>query len=86
MNDDFLVLYSDIYSDVDLANLMDFHCNNNADLTTVVHPNNHPYDSDIVIFDDITNRVQRINPHVSRNSVEVYLIWLTLLNMLLVRV
>ena len=71
MNDDFLLLYSDIYTDVDLANLMQFHSANNADLTTVVHPNNHPFDSDIALFDDITNRVQRINPHVGRNSGEV---------------
>lgn len=71
MRDNFLVLYADIYSDVNLSNVMDFHCHENADFTTVVHPNNHPYDSDIVVFDAGSNIVRNIKSHKERSANEI---------------
>ena len=30
---------------------MNFHNRNNADITLFVHPNSHPYDSDVIVTD-----------------------------------
>jgi len=44
----FLVLYGDVMIDMDLDRLFQFHTSKNADATLVVHPNDHPYDSDLL--------------------------------------
>jgi histidinol-phosphate phosphatase family protein len=46
--DEFLVLYSDLMLDMDLDRLFAFHRNSMAVCTLVVHPNDHPEDSDLV--------------------------------------
>ena len=56
LDDEFLVIYGDIIFDIDLARLADFHSSRGAVATLVVHPNDHPYDSDIVEVDD-TGRI-----------------------------
>lgn len=48
MADSFLVLYGDTYVDVDLRAIWNFHRLNLADGTLLLHPNSHPYDSDLV--------------------------------------
>jgi histidinol-phosphate phosphatase family protein len=52
LNESFLILYGDVFADINIEKLRNFHTNKNADLTMVVHPNDHPYDSDIVILDE----------------------------------
>ena len=52
LTDTFLVLYADVYTTVNLINLLNFHKSNRADISIVVHPNDHPYDSDLVCVDD----------------------------------
>jgi mannose-1-phosphate guanylyltransferase / phosphomannomutase len=47
----FLVLYGDIFIECDLARLYAEHANSGAMATLVVHPNDHPYDSDLVEVD-----------------------------------
>lgn len=47
--DCFFFTYCDIYFDIDLKKLVDFHGKNNSDLTLVAHPNDHPQDSDLVV-------------------------------------
>ena len=47
----FLVLYGDTYVDVDLRRLWDTHRQAGADATLFVHPNDHPFDSDLVEVD-----------------------------------
>ena len=49
--DPFLVLYGDVMINMDLNRLIAFHENKNADATLVVHPNDHPYDSDLLAVD-----------------------------------
>lgn len=49
--DTFLVLYGDTYLDVDLRRLADIHRQRRADATLLVHPNDHPFDSDLVELD-----------------------------------
>jgi histidinol-phosphate phosphatase family protein len=48
----FLVLYGDTYLDVDLRRIWDVHVKREADATLFVHPNDHPYDSDLLELDD----------------------------------
>ena len=52
LKEPFLVLYGDVLMDMDLSRLVAFHQNKNADATLVVHPNDHPYDSDLLAVDN----------------------------------
>lgn len=52
IREDFLLCMGDILFDIDIQRLGKFHHNKNALATLVVHPNSHPYDSDIVVMDD----------------------------------
>ena len=48
LDDDFLVFYGDTIMDVDLSALAGFHAEHRPVATLVVHPNSHPYDSDLL--------------------------------------
>ncbi len=48
---EFLVLYGDVLVNMDLRRLLDAHRATGAAATLVVHPNDHPYDSDLVDLD-----------------------------------
>ncbi len=47
----FFVLYGDVMCAVDLAKMASFHLQCGADFTAMVHPNDHPFDSDLVEID-----------------------------------
>jgi mannose-1-phosphate guanylyltransferase / phosphomannomutase len=51
LDESFLVLYGDVFVECDLARLWAEHANNRSFATLVVHPNDHPYDSDLVETD-----------------------------------
>jgi D-glycero-D-manno-heptose 1,7-bisphosphate phosphatase len=46
-----LLLFGDVYSEVDFKRFVDFHRDNCAAVTLFAHPNSHPHDSDIVVTD-----------------------------------
>ena len=48
LNEDFFVLYGDVMINMDMQKLADFHSQRSSQCTLVLHPNNHPYDSDLV--------------------------------------
>ncbi|VVE49370.1 d,D-heptose 1,7-bisphosphate phosphatase [Pandoraea cepalis] len=48
MNDRFVVLYADTYADIDLARLWAFDREISSAGTLLLHPNDHPQDSDLV--------------------------------------
>ena len=50
-NDSFFLINGDLIFDVDLHRLMAFHKVHRAAATLFVHPNDHPYDSGLVIAD-----------------------------------
>ncbi|MGA9461942.1 MAG: HAD-IIIA family hydrolase [Terracidiphilus sp.] len=58
----FLVLYGDTYLDIDLRRFFDSHLSSEADATLFLHPNDHPYDSDLVELDE-ADTVRRIHPY-----------------------
>jgi D,D-heptose 1,7-bisphosphate phosphatase len=58
----FVVLYADIYSEVDLSHLARVHHEGNAEVTLVAHPNSHPDDSDVLVLNN-EGKVLEISPH-----------------------
>jgi D,D-heptose 1,7-bisphosphate phosphatase len=51
LKEDFLVLYGDVMLDMDFQRLQNFHLRRGSQATLVVHPNDHPHDSDLVRMD-----------------------------------
>ncbi len=49
--DRFFVLYGDTFMDVDLREMWESHMESGADGTLLLHPNDHPQDSDLVEID-----------------------------------
>ncbi|MCX6782638.1 MAG: NDP-sugar synthase [Candidatus Levybacteria bacterium] len=72
LEDDFFILYGDVYTSIDLKKMHEFHKKKNAAITAVIHPTSHPEDSDLVELDSnfrITRILKKpnnqipINPH-----------------------
>jgi histidinol-phosphate phosphatase family protein len=53
--DEFLVIYGDTMLDVDLRSFFKYHNEFKSDATIFLHPNDHPYDSDLVEVDEQYN-------------------------------
>lgn len=58
----FLYTYCDIYFDFDIGKLVDFHIDREADFTAVCHPNDHPFDSDLIELDE-DGRIVSVSGH-----------------------
>lgn len=65
---DALLIFGDVMFELDWNRMISFHEQHNAKATLLVHPNAHPYDSDLLILDD-KNRVKGID---SKNNVRNY--------------
>lgn len=52
LTDDFLLINGDLIFDVNFARLIRFHKDHQALATLLVHPNDHPYDSGIILADE----------------------------------
>ena len=50
--DDFILFYGDVMLDMDLNTLIRFHHERKGLATLVLHPNDHPHDSDLVELDE----------------------------------
>ena len=61
LEDDFLVFYGDMVMNVDLGELARFHADHKPLATLVVHPNNHPEESDLVEI-EADGRVKAFHP------------------------
>lgn len=57
----FLVFYGDVLLNVDLSRFLKFHASSGADATLLVHPNDHPFDSDLVEMGS-SSQVLRFHP------------------------
>ena len=51
LTEDFFVFYGDTVMDFDMMAMLEYHQSKHADATLFLHPNDHPYDSDIVDLD-----------------------------------
>lgn len=45
---DFILIFGDLYINIDFRRLYDYHRSKNARMTLYAHPNSHPYDSDLI--------------------------------------
>jgi len=61
IDDDFILLYGDVMLDMNLKSLIDFHKKKKGTATLVLHPNDHPYDSDLVEIND-DNKIVEFYP------------------------
>ncbi|MDR1246034.1 MAG: HAD-IIIA family hydrolase [Clostridiales Family XIII bacterium] len=50
--EDTLILFGDVYFEVDFNRFICFHREKRAEISLFTHPNSHPYDSDIVAADE----------------------------------
>jgi len=64
LTEDFFVFYGDTVMDIDMASMLEFHRAHQSAATLLVHPNDHPFDSDIIDLDS-DRRVRNflIKPH-----------------------
>jgi len=67
LNDNFLVVYGDTFFDIDLVSFWKFHQDQKADVSIYLHPNDHPYDSDLVEL-DAELQVKKIHPYPHDNQ------------------
>jgi D,D-heptose 1,7-bisphosphate phosphatase len=58
---DFIVFYGDVMVNMNLSRLIDFHRQQKSEATLVLHPNDHPYDSDLVELDS-AGRITAFHP------------------------
>ena len=54
LSETFLVLYGDVYSELNIFEMLSFHRRMKSVATLVVHPTDRPHDSDIVFLDEDT--------------------------------
>ena len=59
--DNFLLLYGDVMLSMDLTKLFAYHKDKRSACTLALHPNDHPYDSDLVEMDR-DHRVTAVHP------------------------
>lgn len=59
VKDDFILLYGDVMFDINFERFIEYHKIKKSIATLYVHPNSHPYDSDLIILDR-SNRVVEI--------------------------
>lgn len=50
--EDFFLVFGDIMFSLDINRFYHFHKSKGANLTALAHPNDHPYDSDLLLVDD----------------------------------
>ncbi len=63
----FLLIYGDVMFCLDWQRMIAFHEKNNAKATLLVHPNAHPYDSDLLILDE-ENHVKGIDSKQNKRT------------------
>jgi len=68
ISDYFLLVFGDVMFDINIKKMEDFHLSKNSDATLFVHPNSHPFDSDLII----KNENDKIISFDSKHNVRDY--------------
>ena len=63
-----LFLYGDIFFDIDLSKMEKFHLDKKSILTAFLHPNGHPFDSDIIEVDEKQKIINLLPKGEKRNK------------------
>ena len=64
---DFLLIFGDVFFDLDFDRMEAFHFKNSALTTLLAHPNGHPYDSDLIQMDNTGRVIGFDSKHNVRN-------------------
>jgi len=68
LDEEFLLVYGDTVFNIDISKFHLFHKEKNSDLTLFLHPNSHPFDSDLVEMGEDSQVVAfHKKPHPSEN-------------------
>lgn len=67
LKDRFLVFYGDVVMDFDINSFIEFDKQYASIGTTIIHPNDHPYDSDLLEIDK-NNKVTKVLPKPHNNG------------------
>lgn len=67
-NSYFLLVFGDVFFDIDIARMERFHLERHSMATLFVHPNGHPFDSDLVTL----GREEKIEQFDSKHNVRDY--------------
>lgn len=68
LNGDFLLLNADSVFEIDLRRMIAFHKRTGGEATIAVHPNDHPFDSGLIVYDGSHKVTQWINKEEPRNK------------------
>lgn len=52
IEEDFILIFGDVFLSVDFNKMIKYHLENNSDATLLTHPNSHPFDSDLVVVNN----------------------------------
>lgn len=66
-SEDFILIFGDVFFDIDLNRMMRFHQERKSTATLFVHPNSHPFDSDLVALDEDAKVVRFDSKHNTRD-------------------
>ena len=79
--EEFFVLYGDVFANIDLGRMALYHQGKGGEATLLVHPSEHPYDSDLVAADEATGRITGFpgrprpgEPFVNLTSAALYVV------------
>lgn len=70
LGEDFLLLMGDLMLDVDFGRFMAFHKACKGSATLFVHPNAHPYDSDIIVTDTVGQLSEYDEAHCGKQGTD----------------
>lgn len=68
IDEDFILVFGDVFLSVDFTKMVEFHKNNKSDATLLTHPNSHPFDSDLVVV----NNENKVETFDSKENVRNY--------------
>ena len=66
LQDDFLLMSGDVMLDVDFNRFIKFHREHNALASLTVHPNNHPFDSSLIVTETLPARNGGLPLHTNK--------------------
>ena len=71
LEEDFFLLFGDVYTTINLKKMFEFHKKNHAVVTAAIHPSDHPEDSNLVEFNSnfkITKILRKPHTQIPKNS------------------
>jgi len=81
IDDDILILSGDLIFNIDFKKFFAFHKKNKSDISFLVHPNDHPFDSDLLEINKKNKLIKfHKKPHTKKNIGNLYLSGIMIIN------